>query len=642
MSRIGRRELGLAAAGAAVVGALPAPARGQRAPAAGAVREALLMEGKRTLRQRVLSRPGASPVAAPGAAAGGEALNPLTPLYVFARHAAPGGATWLEVGRAARGTPLGWIPAERAIEWRHTMTAVFHNPAGRARTLFFRERDPLVAMLGGAAVDAEAQRLAEIAARPPVPDDFPVIAAEPTTHVDIARQFYLLPILQAEEIVFQDGRDFRIVEVASVPVGEAPPDEREFTVGVAFVVDTTLSMDPYIDRVRASLTRIVRSVAGTPLGARARFALVGFQNSLEVQPRLDYVSKIFATFEDGADPETFVRKIGEMRATNVDSLSFDEDSFAGIVAAMDRLDWSDIAARFIVLVTDAGNRRDRFSATGLGPAELRELARARDTAIMALHLRTPQGRRNWASAERQYVPLTTRPNLGTAYFPVENGDPEAFGRQVESLTAMLLRMAEQGGAAPPPAAGAGERDIAAQAALLGHAMRLAWLGRRDRAAAPDLVRGWAADRYRPEADNLEIRVLLTRNQLNDLAQAVKLIIDEGRAHMLDEAGVFERLRTVAAHLARDPARLRERGLETLGGVLGEYLDDLPYVSEIAALDRDTWRRMGAGRQTEMLDTLEQRLRAYEEFSRSRELWVSFDGGRDPGEEMFPVPLAMLP
>jgi hypothetical protein len=639
MSGIGRRALGTAAVAAALAGGLGLPLSAQPAGA----REALLIPGKRTLRQRVLSRPGAVPVATPGAAAGaGQPLNPLTPLYVYARQAGPGGAAWLEVGRAARGTPLGWIPAERAIEWRHTMTAVFHNPAGRERTLFFRERDQVVAMLAGADPAAEARRLAAIAARPPVPADFPVIAAEPTTHVDIARQFYLLPILQAEEIVFQDGRDFRVVEVASVPIAEAPPDARAFTVGVAFVVDTTLSMDPYIERVRANLARIVRSIAGTPLGAKARFALVGFQNSLEVQPRLDYLSRIFATFEDGANPDAFVRKIGEMRATNVDSLSFDEDSFAGIVAAMDRLDWSDIAARYVVLVTDAGSRRDRHGSTGLGPAELRELARARGTAIFALHLKTPQGRRNWSSAEQQYVQLTAWPNFEPFYFPVENGDAEAFGRQVERLTQALLRVAEGGapGGAPPQAGAGG--DIAAQAALAGHAMRLAWLGRRDRAAAPDVVRGWAADRYKLGADNIEIRVLLTRNQLNDLAQAVKLIIDEGRAHILDEGGVFERLRTVAAHLARDPARLRERGVETLGAVLGEYLDDLPYVSEIASMDRDTWRRMGAGRQTEMLDTLEQRLRAYEQFSRSRELWVSFDGGRDPGEEMFPVPLALLP
>jgi hypothetical protein len=183
-----------------------------------------------------------------------------------------------------------------------------------------------------------------------------------------------------------------------------------------------------------------------------------------------------------------------------------------------------------------------------------------------------------------------------------------------------------------------------RAAMIGHALRLAWLGRQDRAAAPDLVRAWAADGYRgtnpPEC--LEVRVLLTRNQLNDLAQSLRFIIDQGRASLLDSNAMFDRLQTVAAHLARDPDALRQRGLENLGSILGEYLDGLPYVSDIATLDRATWRNMGGGAQTELLDTLESRLRLYQDFNRTPELWKSFDGGRDAGEAVYPVPLSALP
>ena len=183
-----------------------------------------------------------------------------------------------------------------------------------------------------------------------------------------------------------------------------------------------------------------------------------------------------------------------------------------------------------------------------------------------------------------------------------------------------------------------------RAAMVGHALRLAWLGRQDRAAAPDLVRAWASDGYKgttpPEC--LEVRVLLTRNQLNDLAQSLRFIIDQGRANLLDSNAMFDRLQTVAAHLARDPDGLRTRGLESLGGILGEYLEGLPYVSDIATLDRTTWRNMGGGAQTELLDTLESRLRLYQDFNRTPELWKSFDGGRDAGEAVYPVPLSALP
>ncbi|CAH2603862.1 PpkA [Rhodovastum atsumiense] len=627
----------------------PGAAAPPAAPPAGSPpageRQALLIEGKRTLRQRALTRPGAAPRPQPGASGAQAALPPLTPLYVFARRPGPDGQEWLELGRAQRGPTLGWLPATDTIPWAHTMTAAFQNPAARERTLFFRERAALIAMLGGAHPEQEAHGLALAAARRPVPADFPVTAVEPPEHVDINRQFYLLPILQAEQITFQDGREYRALEVASIPITQGPPPARQaFGVGIAFVVDTTLSMDPYIERVRAALNEMVRATAGT--GQNTRYALIGFRNSLEAQPRLEYVSRVFARFADNADPASFARRIAEVRATNVDSLSFNEDSFAAVLAAVRELDWGDLAARVVVLVTDAGSRaaNDRFSSTRLGPTEIGAVAREAGVAVMALHLLTPAGANNHAFAEAQYKTLTAAPfpTLGPQYFPVPAGDPAAMDRMVRQLLASLREVAAQPGAAGAPPAGGGA-PIGRQAALLGHAMRLDWLGRQNQTTAPAVLRGWAADGYRaanpPEC--LEVRVLLTRNQLNDLAQAVQMIIEQGRANMIDSNAMFDRLQSVAAHLSRDPERLRERGLENLGGLLGEYLDDLPYLSAVATLDRDTWRSMLGGPQIEFLDNLETRLRAYREYNRSA-IWTNISGGNDPGEEVFPVPLAMLP
>ena len=45
---------------------------------------------------------------------------------------------------------------------------------------------------------------------------------------------------------------------------------------------------------------------------------------------------------------------------------------------------------------------------------------------------------------------------------------------------------------------------------------------------------------------------------------------------------------------------------------------------------------------EPVNALEAKLRLYEEFNRQPSLWVSFDGGRNPGEAMYPVPLDALP
>ncbi|MCC6719361.1 MAG: VWA domain-containing protein [Acetobacteraceae bacterium] len=639
---IGRRHL---LAGSTALSLFGAPALAQPAAAPPGGREALLIPGKRSLRQRVLTRPGAAYRAQPGGPAGAAPPSPLTPLYVFARQAGPDGKQWLEVGATSRGATLGWLGEEQSIPWLHTMTAAFHNPAGRERTLFFRDRDSLLAMLGGATPVAEAHQLAAAAQRTPRPADFPVVALEPAEHIDIKRQFYLLPILQAESVSLQDGREYRMLEVASIPLADdGPAQQAPFSVGIAFVVDTTLSMDPYINKVRAALSEFVRATAAEP-GAPTRYALVGFRNNLTRQPRLEYLNRIFARFADSTDAEGFIRKIADIKATTVDSLSYNEDSFAAIAEAIDALDWGDIQGRVIILVTDAGSlaANDPLSGTHMGPGELGNKARAAGIALMVLHLRTPQGASNHGFAERQYTALTAvpLPTLGPQYFPVPNGDPEALDRTVRDMLGKLRAVRTDQAAAQASRTPPNPQD---RAAMVGYALRLAWLGRQDRAAAPDVVRAWAADGYKgtnpPEC--LEVRVLLSRNQLNDLAQSLRFIIDQGRANLLDSNAMFDRLQTVAAHLARDPEALRQRGLESLGGILGEYLDGLPYVSDIATLDRATWRNMGGGAQTELLDTLESRLRLYQDFNRTPELWKSFDGGRDAGEAVYPVPLSALP
>ncbi len=649
-----RRTLFLIFAAMVALGqATPPPAAGER--------QALLIEGKHTLRQRVLTRPAAKLSPQPGAPAAGAVVPALTPLYVYTRQNAPDGSPWVEVGGGSHGQTMGWLPQARTIPWLHTLTAAFQNPLGRERTLFFRDRDSLAAMLGGGTPATEAHSLAEAAQRTPLPPNFPVVATEPETFVDIHRQFYLLPILQAEQIAYQDGREYRMLEVASVPVSNTPEAPQAFNVGIAFVVDATLSMNPYLDRVRNALNDIVRATSADPK-LKPKFALVAFQNSRTAQPRLDYLNRTFATFAQSGDPADFQRRIADVHATAVDSLSFNEDSFAAVQETLSTLDWGGLAAKFIVLVTDAGSRapNDPYSETHKTPADLGALAKEKGVAILALHLKTPQGLSNHAYAERQYISLTAAPfpNCGPQYFPIDNGDPAKFSEAVAKVIAAV-----RGASAPPAAgaptggaaggnAGAGQcvalgqggpaaagRDPGQAVSVLASAMRLAWLGRQNQAATPDVERAWVADGYRGAnpPENLEVRVLLTRNELNDMSQVLKIIIEKGRASLLETNALFDQLQTVAAQMARG-----QHGVENLGDLMGEYLDGLPYLSNIATMDRETWRSMQTDRQSQFLDELESHLRAYRDFNRTPELWQSFDAAHDPGEAMFPVPLALLP
>ena len=92
--------------------------------------------------------------------------------------------------------------------------------------------------------------------------------------------------------------------------------------------------------------------------------------------------------------------------------------------------------------------------------------------------------------------------------------------------------------------------------------------------------------------------------------------------------------------ARDPSRIAQAG--TLGGLLGEYLDGLPYASEVMGLTDREWQGMGPSGQSRLLNNIEAKLRLYREFNRNADLWVTLSGRHDAGDQVFPVPLDALP
>ena len=238
--------------------AMVAIAGGVGAQAAEVDHAPLLMQGKKPLYQRVLTRPGATLKREPGNGPGA-AQPALTRFYVYGRKIV-NGAEWLEVGLTARNRTDGWIASDFTLPWKQQLALSFTNPAGRDRALLYRDRADLVKLL-----DSDAPGKAEEPLRKEVlsgKSEPKVVSIEPATYVDITRNFYLLPILSAEETFTGTGHRARVLQVASVPKQAdekpaKPADQtaelRNFRAAVVFVVDTTVSMNPYIDRTRCLL-----------------------------------------------------------------------------------------------------------------------------------------------------------------------------------------------------------------------------------------------------------------------------------------------------------------------------------------------------------------------------------------------------
>ncbi|MGO1077078.1 vWA domain-containing protein [Inquilinus sp. CA228] len=654
----------LAAFGTPAFAQDPAPPAGARKP--------LLMEGTTSLWQRVLTRPGARPSQALGGPPAEAEIPPLTMVFVYARTAGEGG-NWLEVGATTGGQTLGWLPEAEAIDWKQTLVVNFTNPVNRDRALFFKDSAPLLSIMEAPDADAQAGTLRQAAVSGTLPPDSPIAALEPSTWVDPAKDFYLLPILNWTDGYFAKGFPGLALQVAATSLQESadpPPQATDpgsaaqvmagYRAGVVFVVDTTVSMDPYVARTRETIRSLIEKLHAEE-GDRLSLGLVGFRDVLEDGRPDEYVAKVFATLSDGLDPKGFLDRFDTAKVSHADNRDFREDSFAGVKAALDDIDWTGVAGRLIVLITDASPRRanDPYSATHLDPDQLRLLAQSKGAAVLVIHLKTAAGKDDHAAAEEAYQPLSDYPNVGSLYFPIERGDLGTFGSVIDRIAGIMLGQMQSAAdgqvaaAADAPAAAPADtkaddpsREALARTGLVGRAMQLAYLGQKEGGQVPRLFSSWISDRdiANPARKALDVRVLITKNQLSDLQTTLGAIVDAGEATRVAPNDFFRQLRSAAATMARRPegvGREEARHLADLG-LIGEYLEGLPYRSRIMELTEDDWLSWSFGQQRQFLDDLQAKVTLYQQIYDNTDLWIALDGQRSGGDAVYPMPLDALP
>ena len=252
-----------------------------------------------------------------------------------------------------------------------------------------------------------------------------------------------------------------------------------------------------------------------------------------------------------------------------------------------------------------------------------------------------------ASAELQYRVLTadSNPQIGDLYVSVPGGDVQAFGERVREIGSTFAELAQQVRAQQAPvtpqlSAGA---NLAAKSQAIGYAMHMDFLGRRSASQAPQLVSAWTADRdlSNPNLPTLQVCVMLTKLQLNDLQQSLKLIVDAARRTQTAPKDFFQEIASASAYMSRDPSALKQGSNLAESGLLGEYLEGLPYRSKSLNMTQDLWLSLSVAEQEDFIDELESKIRLYETFHNDIANWVRF-GAAQPGDALYRVPLATLP
>ncbi len=645
----------------------------------------LLMEGKQALYQRVLSKPGARIFEAIQTGQG-SASTPFSAYYVYDRQSRDG-SSWLQLGLNRYGEIAGWMPEQDTIPWNQGLTVAFRDPLGADRVLLFRDKSSLKHLIDDRN-QATYRNLYQAAEAGKLSADSPVIAIQPRTHIDILKDFYLVPIRDHEDI-YLDDEQARMLQVSSVPLlppkatpkkaankSDAVKPAKPFRSAVVFVIDSTLSMDPYIDRTREAVRKIYDTITKEQLTGDVSFGLIAFRDNPQAAPGLDYLTRTYVPLEQGQDADSFFQHVSELKAATASSRDFIEDSFAGVNEAIAGINWEGQDARYVVLITDAGPREagDPLSGTGLSSAALRRLAQNKGIALSVLHLLTPAVMADHPKAEATYRDLSYYPGIGSFYFGVETGNVERFGRVLDALAHQITdqvklaamaaagknlaenRQAQEQAQQQAPAENETETDELAQfqakVAKLGYALRMRYLQQGDNQQVPNVFNAWLVDRdlSDPKRQTLDVRVLLTRDQLSDLHSILRQVLVTAEEGLLSPRTFLNDLKSLAATIARDPEQLgtttratgaRAGNLADMG-FMREYIEDLPYRGEVMYLALDNWQDWPAKDQIAFINRLEEKINYYQVLHDHTDLWVSLDGGPINGDSVFPIALEMLP
>ena len=593
----------------------------------------LLMEGKKTLYQRVLSIPDARLFEFPAASSSSTDIVPFSVLYVYEK-----GSDWLKVGYDSYGDAAGWVPREKAIVWNQALTVSFKDPQDIQRVMMFSGKDDLQKLVDN--YDKPGyQALYDAAVNDEIPEDSPVIALQPEAHLDIQENFYLVPIKQHED-VYLGNEQARLLKIASVPlldgdvdagIADTNSDKHSYRSGIHFVIDSTQSMGPYIDRTREAVARVYSAIEKQGLGNRVGFGLTAYRDNTEQVPELEYLTRHYVSLQQGTDVEQFFERVNSLSPAQVSSRDFREDAYAGIRSAIEETNWTDFDARYVVLITDASPREshDSLGATGLSAQALRQLAFDKGVSIWVLHLRTPRGAEDHESAEKHYKELSFFPGIGDFYYGVNLGEVDEFGTVLELLANQITQqvLATTNGLPPLPLPEQAQEEAPSRPSLaqlqdrvgkLGNALRMRYLQRESGQPPPAVFDAWMVDRdfINPERLAVDVRVLLTRDQLSDLKNVMQQVLELAEEGVLSPQNFIDDLQSLAATVSRDPSSVAG---STSGaganladmGYMREYIEDLPYTGEVMNLTLETWEEWSAKVQIEFMHRLESKINYYQ-------------------------------
>ena len=664
------------------------------------------IEGKKLLPLRVLARPFSNIYTDKSLKSGivQSDIPALQPFYVYTRPSAEDlelEAGWYEIGSNSQGKILGWMQSKDVFEWKQTMCLVYTHPEGRKPVMMFDTKSAIKKIIQS----TDEERAKSVSDYYVAIDDsnvgenFAVKSIEPKRAVDIQKEFYLLPILDFEAVEIA-GRPARIVKLAAVTNARAGARDtsdirksktyltkaivpstvisikklKKLTVDIVWVMDTTVSMRPYIkDVLNVIKETSMKIAANSPDNIKLNFGIWGYRDSVEDIPKIEYNTKNYTP--KLVEAKDFIDILANVKVTKVDSVDFPEDMFSGVADAMDKTSWSTKSTKLIVLVGDAPSHKvaHKWNLSGQNEETLRALANDSSIYIAAFHIKNPKAKKFHALAETQYRALATNPasKEGDSAFQEisitkkdefkENAD-QLLGGFIEPFQAMYQKIAQATNTLPKnkKVGLSGETEFADidqlivenpddsntknMAKRMFRAAMVEWIGSQTGAEAPNDIVAWSIDKdlENPDIPSLEVRLLINKRQLDSLANVLQSISQAGLAGQIAGEDFFTSLQAATATIARDPNMVKQAKYMADTGLVPEFLDGLPYQSQLMAITNELWSSWSAAEQIEFTNALDAKIEAYKKIHNTPEGWIPLNKGDDIDEYVYPLSLDLLP
>lgn len=590
------------------------------------------------------------------------------PLYVFDRKgvdlsdpSAPKG--WYRVGRAST-EPGGWMQAKDLLEWRQALLVSYTHPGnpieGRSPVLMFKDRTALESIVDDFDMAGRAKAIYDDIDAGKVPDA--VVSMEPHRFVDITRQFYVLPILNWSRTQI-DGDDARLLQLAAAVPRSRGADTleggdyktqadvgrtsgsgglRDVKTDIVFVMDTTRSMQPFIDMTRDAVTRMAQTFS-KETADRFRFGLITYRDSLSVAPQLEYVSRNLTP--ELVSAEKLARLLEtEGAATSVGSLDYAEEVFAGVEEAL-QSKWRDGALRFVILIGDASShpKGHAQNTTGKDETDLRREYDDGQVHLFAIHLQDPRAAEDHPLSLAQFTHLSrVRGSEDSAIREIPAFEAEKYQELVDHLTSRITALVsrETGGKqtdeSAPGAAPLKEFDKLWEAALI------EYIGKEAR--PPKDITAWALDRdlINPADKALDVRVLVTREQLSSLALALDQVVQALMRAEVTQGQFFEALQSVSGQAMKRPEDLGGPTRLSDTGLLPAFIQSLPYKSDILSLTEDMFASMTAEQRSQLEWSILAKLDQYRAINEQVDAWFRLNDTDPDRDLVYPLHLDYLP